>query len=310
MSEKSISRRELLKRAPFLLALPATLANSACQAPKSVRPEQARVPTPVPTLTQKELEAQTIRRQILAELDRLSAPYPEGSTIRKVYRGRLSEVSPIFPNYPKLRLIDPSFAIAFDFSDYVNSPSPRFRYRLNNNGSVKDYKTLDHTDITFFIPPTWLRLSDETKEFVMDKEAKNLKVFDDFAKHIILPTYIPQGTIEKIDLQVTEAEIARTFAMDQLSNNGNLLKIYDYYGYLAKFEDIARLEGAGNQKVLQELDDNSNIIEIYKKAKGLNIPFRTLEVGSLEFLKVAFGGNNTPWIRLVLDPSTPGPYKP
>ena len=274
------------------------------------RDEATNTPlSPTPTarnLGTGEILPKTEQQIVKEEVKRLVEKYPQDSIVRTVYSQQApTQLSPIFKHPIEITFIDPVTYARSSYSDAKLSEQKRFRYFLERDSSLKDYSTLESVKVSIAFSSYWLRTkNDEVKDLVIEKEAIGLALWEGFSK-IALNTYLKQGKIEKIDLSVTDQEIARTLAYILLTENPNISKLFDYAAYLAIMQTVERLIDQNNASVNQELKE-SNVLTIYQMAKDKNIPFEQIKPGSQEFWTLAFSPES-PWVKMILDPSIPGP---
>lgn len=302
MSTVEISRREFLRWA----GLACSAALTGCF-PMQSRP--AEKPTVAPAVPATKDQASEILSRTHQEVRRLVETYPQDSIVRKVYLGKLADISPVFADNLPVGVSDPRVTYArtvFGQAEY--NAIHQFRYFLNRDQSLKDYFTLKKQAVAVYFSPNWLNSkNDAVKTLALEKEAYTLALWEPFSR-IILNTYLAQGRIEKIDPAVGEAEIARTLARQILVENEDVRKLYDYAGYLPVLSRVGDLL-ATEDPILETELGYSNLPKIYKLAKQKSIELEGLQFGSKEFLQLAFDPEG-PWAEMILDPSIPGPSLP
>lgn len=239
----------------------------------------------------------------------MASKYPQGSIVRTVYSGEApTQLSPIFKNPVKIKSIP--LSVAYARVAYTNgefSKQKRFRYFLETDSSSKDYSTLESVRLSIRFSSAWLAAkSDEVKDLAVEKEAIGPALFEGLSK-IMLNTHLSQGKIERIDPNVTDQEIARTFAYLALGDNLDIAKLFDYAAYIAIMQKAGKLIEQNDPTIMQDLRA-TNIERIYRMAKDRHINFDQIKPFSQEFWTLAFNPDS-PWVKMILDPSVPGPSR-
>lgn len=244
-----------------------------------------------------------IRESTLSqEVQRLAQTYPKDSIVRKVYTDNLSRINPIFRPNLQLSMDTLENALAaIRFKDQLFSEKQRF-VTLSLSNQVKVQRpTLDQMTVEVVLFPQWFESGDSFKKLLMEKEALNIFLFDSFSQSVLETTWLRQAKIFKIDSTVTQLEIARTLGYQILMESPDALKLFDYAGFLPL---LSRVESFDIQQRPAGI-----LPDLYRRAQMLGIPFQELKPGTDEFWYVATGANS-PWVKMVLNPSMPHPPKP
>lgn len=296
------------KRVPFIAsALAASfIALSACGPKHEITHTPLPPAMPIASGSTAEVLPKTNQQIVEEEVKRLASKYPQDSITKTVYSGEApTHLSPIFKYPVEIKFIPPVAYARIRYSDGEFSEQKRFRYFLERDSSLKDYSTLERVKVSIAFSSLWLQSkNDEVKDLAIEKEAIGLALFEGFSK-ITLNTYLSQGTIERIDPNVTDQEIARTFAYLFLEENPDVTKLFDYAAYITIMQKAGRLIEQNDPSIMQDLRV-TNIVIIHQMAKNRNISFDQIKPGSKEFWALAFSPES-PWVKMILDPSVSGP---
>ena len=261
--------------------------------------------TPQPKITAtatRQIEAESIMQKIAQEVKRLANTEPEGSLIKQVYSGNLKPFSNTYSNL-SIGVANPNTEAAkFSYGNFKYSPKESFSFVYKGDSKPIYIPTLTQQEATISFVPGFLSMPDEVKLLLMEKEGSHIPMFSALADTYY--RYHEQlGTFRALDPTVTRNEMAESLVIRLTANDKDLLKLYDYAGYLYVLERIQKLVDRHDPRIDAALA-KTNYVEILNMAKSNNIPIKKYPMTSDEFKIQAFM-KDSPWGKMILDPKVP-----
>lgn len=298
--EKTLSRREFLK---LIFGAAGGILLTSCGIKNT--PSAPPTETPAPREPGEDEVIDNIRQ----EVKRLALTLPQGNQVREIYTAQdLTSISPIFASPLEYgALIHPSMAETF-FHSPVYSAQEKFSYLYSQDGSTANYLTLESAKLRVLLPQNFPELTDEVKLLILRKEANTIIQWEAFSRYVVYPFFTSNGTITKLDPTVEDRQISSTLAWKFLTENPNILKRYDYAGYIPIMSGVGRILASGNQQAIAELKV-SNADEIYTLAQQQGINFEGVTEDPAKFIQLAYS-DTSPWVAIIDNPNVAGPVQP
>lgn len=246
-------------------------------------------------------ESESASQRIKNEVERISRLQPDDSFVKKVYSGNLKLFGATFKSL-SIGVANPTTEAAkFSYGNFKYSPNNRFSHAFRAQDAVP-LPTLTDQEIVISFTPDFLNAPDEVKLLLMEKEGSHIPMFASLSD-AVYRIYEQLGTYKKLDPSVTRDEIGTTLAVQLTSQDKDMLKLFDYAGYLYVLPKIQELVNKHDPKIDQALT-KTNYVEILRMTEKNKIPIKNYDLNSDEFKIQAFT-KNSPWGKMIMDPKIP-----
>ncbi|MBI4059366.1 hypothetical protein HY404_03960 [Candidatus Microgenomates bacterium] len=304
---KEIQRKFLGAGLGFILTL-ACSPQASSQIPEPhIHPSSTPLPTATPEVMTGE-QRETLNK-IEQEVTRIARTFAPNSLERNFYlEDDISKFNSLFKEPIYFGLLNSKYAyLSIYFIDLEYNGQKRFRFLPNNGQLAKNYSTMERMGMQIDFSTDWLNIkSDEVKALMLKKIALQMALYDPVSI-LAFNTYKLEGKFEKLNPQITDLEIGHTIVKELFESQPSIKKQWTHAAYLPILSGVGQLLQHHDPTIQREL---SYVGIIYQLAAERNIPFDSVQFGTIEFLQMTFDPKGE-WYKIVSSlPDEPNPASP